>query len=824
MKRYLTIFAATLFLFPFGSAVYLLVSESNNQINFTEKERVGIRYHKALFQTLLTLQTYRGRTFISENSGIDSQEIDVLKEDVLKSIESVDALIQDARILNLLEAWNNTKELILNSFERVEGERPNDHFVRQTSGVEEIMYLMRETANNSNLILDPNIQTYYIMNVITNILPDTVKNLGIIRGRAAGDLAGGPLKISDEQELLKSKGKLQELEKNYLYSISVISKSDPEKIYSQMENELGVIGKLEEILELFQRVVDHEVVNLTSRQFFEKITFEIKVLETVYNRFSKNLDGHLVERANSQKSYRNQLLLTLLAALAIAITIIYFTRKNIVNQKELDSAVRTKAILRTIADGIITINSEGFIEGCNEAAEDIFGYKETEIIGLEIHKHLGLDVEKITDIDETEVKRKDGSIFTADVSVNTFESENGRMLVCSIRDITKRKAAEQEVQILTKLNQAVFDTAPVLMGVMDNDFKFKSMNAYAHKTLGYEEADFDGTQTPYLLHKDEELEDRAKELSEELGRNFMSSEVLLTKMEIGEFEAREWTYVKKDGSTFPVILSFVPLKDDGGEQFGILGVALDITNLKKAEVEREGLIDELTYSNEELERFAYVCSHDLQEPLRMISSFSEILQNHIGEALEGDEKGKKYFKFITEGAVHAQDLITGILAYSSINNNVVNLEEFSTKELVELVKRNILLQLDEGKGTITYDELPNLTGNKTQIIQLFQNLINNGIKYQKTDTNPSIHIGVEDAKEYWKFSIRDNGIGMKEHHLNKIFEVFKRLHRKNEYAGTGIGLSICKKIVERHGGEIWAESEYGKGSVFFFTLLKSATK
>ncbi|WP_426369997.1 CHASE domain-containing protein [Pseudocolwellia sp. HL-MZ7] len=275
----------------------------------------------------------------------------------------------------------------------------------------------------------------------------------------------------------------------------------------------------------------------------------------------------------------------------------------------------------------------------------------------------------------------------------------------------------------------------------------------------------------------------------------------------------------KNGTTFPIEVSVSEIKL--GSTIKYSGIVRDISDRVAFEKEREQFIEKLTDSNEELERFAFVCSHDLQEPLRMIRSFSEKLQDHIKDDLEHDEKGKKYFHFVIDGAIRAQALINDILTYSSINNDIKQLEDVNMQDLLNVIKKNAL-DLTEGDTVeITYDTLPNLHGNKTQLFQLFQNLINNGIKYQKPDAKAHVHISVKDATDHWCFSIKDNGIGMDERHFKKIFEVFQRLHRRSQYAGTGVGLSICKKVVERHGGTIWVESEKGMGSTFYFTLLKA---
>lgn len=307
----------------------------------------------------------------------------------------------------------------------------------------------------------------------------------------------------------------------------------------------------------------------------------------------------------------------------------------------------------------------------------------------------------------------------------------------------------------------------------------------------------------------------------------MLGEAYQTMLDTGQVtvEARG---VKKDGSAIYKQVTMISQYNDKGKFIGHHCFMKDISARKIAEKERERLMARLIDSNEELARFAYVCSHDLQEPLRMIRSFSERLQDHIGEDLKDDPKGQKYFSFITDGAARAQELISDILAYSSLDTDSKPLEDIPLNLTVKKIQNALLSAKDDPENMsneiMTFDNLPIVKGNKTQLHQLFQNLINNGLKYQSEGASPEVHIGVEDKGTEWKFSIRDNGIGIDERHTHKIFDVFQRLHRRTEYAGTGIGLAICKKIVSRHGGEIWVESIKGQGSTFYFTLLKSDIK
>jgi signal transduction histidine kinase len=276
---------------------------------------------------------------------------------------------------------------------------------------------------------------------------------------------------------------------------------------------------------------------------------------------------------------------------------------------------------------------------------------------------------------------------------------------------------------------------------------------------------------------------------------------------------------RKDGSQVPVEIGLNRTKlQDGSNQ--IVATVVDITARVKAEEERDHLISRLTDSNKELERFAFVCSHDMQEPLRMIRALSERLQTHIASTLDGDEKSQRYLTLLMDGAERAQNLITGVLAYSSLDQTTSETENINLRQLVESIQNVMSKNLEDCGGKITFNDLPTVNGNKTQLYQLFQNLIINGLKYQGLGSEPHVHIEAEDAGTDWHFSIIDNGIGIDSRHIDKIFEVFQRLHRRAEYSGTGIGLSICKKIVEHHNGEIWVESEKEKGSTFKFTFPK----
>ena len=215
-----------------------------------------------------------------------------------------------------------------------------------------------------------------------------------------------------------------------------------------------------------------------------------------------------------------------------------------------------------------------------------------------------------------------------------------------------------------------------------------------------------------------------------------------------------------------------------------------------------------------MEQFAYVASHDLQEPLRMITSYLQLLQRRYQGKL--DEKADKYIYFAVDGASRMQVLINDLLEFSRVTTKAGESEPTDSEFILNQVISNLELFITQNKAIISHCSLPEVMADSTQLAQVFQNLIVNGIKYHSEEV-PKIHISAERKASEWHFSVQDNGIGIDPQYSEKIFEVFKRLHNKEEYPGTGIGLAVCKKIVERHGGRIWVESELGKGSTFYFT-------
>ena len=241
----------------------------------------------------------------------------------------------------------------------------------------------------------------------------------------------------------------------------------------------------------------------------------------------------------------------------------------------------------------------------------------------------------------------------------------------------------------------------------------------------------------------------------------------------------------------------------------------EISDHKRTELKLEELVLRLKNSNKELEQFAYVSSHDLKEPLRMISTFLQLLKSRYGEDL--DIEANEFIDYAVDGAKRMEIMINDLLEYSRVTSQERKFEYLQSDKILETVLINIKSLIDDNNVVITHDPLPLIYANHHQMVQLFQNLIVNAIKYGRKD-NPKIHISAENVDDEYLFSVRDNGIGIDPKFLDKIFTIFQRLHTREEYEGTGIGLAISKKIVQKHRGKIWAESEPGEGSIFYFTI------
>ncbi|MFT4058568.1 MAG: PAS domain S-box protein [Legionella sp.] len=407
---------------------------------------------------------------------------------------------------------------------------------------------------------------------------------------------------------------------------------------------------------------------------------------------------------------------------------------------------------------------------------------------------------------ETALRHKDGREIPVLQALNLHRDAMGEPLCFTtiMRDITERKAAEEATKASEETFRSAMQFASIATALVSMEGKWLKVNQALCSMLGYTEEELRATNFQALTHP----EDLAEDL-ENIER------MLNKKTDKYQMEKR---YFHKDGHIIWGLLEVTMLRDAKGAPQCFISQIQDITARKKAENANKQLMEALAKSNNELERFAYIASHDLQEPIRMINNFGEMLLNEKQNEL--DEEAKQYLMIMTSAGIRMRDVINDLLAYSRASKETVTFVDFNGEAILQSALENIRPLIEEQKAEITYDLLPILHGNPMQIMRLFQNLIANAIKYQPERNKPIIHIGVEDQGQTWCISIRDNGIGIEEQFIEEIFEPFRRLHTWESIRGSGLGLSICRKIAEIHKGSLSVTSIAGQGSVFLLTLPK----
>ena len=488
--------------------------------------------------------------------------------------------------------------------------------------------------------------------------------------------------------------------------------------------------------------------------------------------------------------------------------------QDISDRKQAEKELRdlTNAMQNAV-EGISRLDIEGRYVKINRAYAHKCGYEPEEMLGMKwqftVHPS---DVEMMISAYEemliygqVEVEargvRKNGSFFYKQLTmVKACDAQgifNGHH--CFMKDITERKLTETALQESEFKYRQIVELAEEGIWVIDSNALTTYVNHAMARMLGYSELEMFGRSIFDFM--DEQEKPQALDNVER------------RKQGIGE--QHEFKFKSKDGKDIWTDMSTSPVMDSQGNLLSCCALVYNITARKEAEQQMLQLTEDLKRSNEELEQFAYVASHDLQEPLRAITSYTQLLAQRYQGNL--DDRADKYINYIVDGATRMQQLINDLLAYSRLGTRGQEFEPADCKAAVQQSLCNLQIAIAEKKAVITCDAMPTVMADEFQLVQLFQNLIANSIKFCRQDI-PLIHIAACRQESEWVFSVRDNGIGIDPEYADRIFIIFQRLHGRRQYSGTGIGLAMCKRIVERHGGRIWVESQEGKGATFYFTI------
>jgi len=499
---------------------------------------------------------------------------------------------------------------------------------------------------------------------------------------------------------------------------------------------------------------------------------------------------------------------------------------------------------------IVIINADQRVILINRKGCEILGYTEEEVVGqnwfdMFIPQRIAGEIKEVFnqlvagDIDPVEyfenpVLTKGGEEKIIAWHNTLLKDDAGRVVstLGSGEDITERRRAEESLREQKRFVDDLMEKSAVATFVVDPQHRVLLWNKACEGLTGIPADKMIGTNDHWKPFYDQPRQTLADII---IDNNFDKLSMLYASysrsfLNVNGLQAEGW-YSHLNGRKRYIVFDAVPLYTSKGTLSVVLETLHDITERKTAEEQLAKKTAELERSNIELDQFASIVSHDLKDPLLSIGGFAEVLQEKYGETL--DARGRGFLTYIFEGTLRMERLINDLLAYARITTKGRPFEPLVSNDILNHALSNLRKAVEESGAVITSDDLPDVMGDETQFIQLFQNLIGNAIKY-RGDGEPRIHIAAqriddspgrsarstqhEEVTYGWLFTISDNGIGFDRRYYEQIFQIFQRLHKKDKYSGTGIGLAVCKKIVERHGGRIWVESEPGKGSSFFFTI------
>jgi PAS domain S-box-containing protein len=686
--------------------------------------------------------------------------------------------------------------------------------------------------------------------------------------------------IHEEYEQLKQLGLKEEILTEYfngLYSKPVIIINEHEEILFANKSLIRIINEsenniLSKILIIESEVkgkefgqhkfrlysaklvaprIDADKIIISKRPLDNNSNYSMLVLERiicnnviaeVLKSKTDSLENELLKRTEPLKLLNEQLISEV-------------NQKKLAEEAAIKSEKRFKDLFYNSPEAIFVEDFAGNIIDLNQAACDLHGYNREDMINknVSIFTKLYHDTEfenrqkkiisgSIKSFD-SEVIHSSGKIIPVAVKVGLIEYNDITSVLLHARDISERLKYQKDLE---KINRELE------LKVKERTKDFQLLNSNLQKEISYRIAAQQSTKSlADFLQLVIDLNPNMVFVKDKNGKIILANESFAKfyntskenlignnqskfsdfKSNLDEFNRQDKMVLSNPDNSYDFFSEIInnleeisyfnitkkAVKSIDSDEHNILGVVTDVSKYKKIEIEIQEKNKELERSNEELNRFASVASHDMQSPLKTIISFLQIIEQRYGDKIDPD--GKEFMAYCISASTRMRQLIIDLLNYSRLNAEPRPFQKINLNELLFVVKKNLESSISNKDAIIRFDMLPTITGEPYMLSQVFQNIIDNALKFVSNQT-PEIKIESKELSDSWLISISDNGIGIKDEFKNKIFDVFQRLHAENEYSGTGIGLAICKKVIEYHQGRIWVESEIGKGATFNFTIVK----
>jgi len=514
------------------------------------------------------------------------------------------------------------------------------------------------------------------------------------------------------------------------------------------------------------------------------------------------------------------------AVVLVGVLTVLFRRQRMAQRQLVDAALRHRALMQTATDGIHIMNEDGNLLDASASFYRMLGYSPDHPPSMTIgdwdthfiadggaRKMLAMTVEGDGFVQRRH-RRADGSEIDVEIAASMIALGGKPLIYASSRDITARKQieaerqraeveharAERQAREQSMFLDVLLESIPMPLFFKDDECRYLGCNRAFEEFFGAPRQPLIGKSVYEIAPS----EDARK--YDEADRELIAR---------GGTQVYEWNVQRPDGQVRRVIFQKATFPRADGTVGGIVGSLMDVTESREKE-------EKLLHSNAELEQFSYVISHDLREPLRMINSYIGLLDRRYHDAFDDD--AREFMRFARDGAQRMDKMVLDLLQLSRIGRIGGSAAPVALTEVITSALDNLALAINEASAEITVaTDMPIVTGSHDELVRLFQNIVGNAVKYRRKDISPVISIAAERAERKWVVSISDNGIGIAPEFFERIFGVFQRLHGQGEYEGTGIGLAVCKKIVEHHGGRIWVESAPGSGTTFFFTLPDGST-